>query len=173
MAANRPETAGTPKEHTDRDAARGLADNRALWDTLADFHGTDPDDRSYDVESFLAGRQTLRGIEKQLTGDVAGKDLLHLHCHFGMDTLSWARLGARVTGVDFSPRAITKARALAERAGLTAEFIEADAQRLLTACAPDSTWWSPRTESCPGSPVPPRGWLEPRRRCARAAAWFS
>ncbi|MEU0785411.1 class I SAM-dependent methyltransferase [Streptomyces sp. NPDC006173] len=130
MVANKPETASALERHTAGDVARGLASNRALWDRLADFHGTDPDDRSYDVESFLAGRQTLRGIEKELAGDVAGKDLLHLHCHFGMDTLSWARLGARVTGVDFSPRAITRARALAERAGLAAEFIEADTQRL-------------------------------------------
>ncbi|MFE2533637.1 class I SAM-dependent methyltransferase [Streptomyces sp. NPDC059371] len=111
-------------------AEDGLVANRALWDNLAEFHGTDPGDRSYDVESFLAGGQTLRGIERELAGDVAGKDLLHLQCHFGMDTLNWARLGARVTGVDFSPRAIARARELARRAGLPAEFVEADSQRL-------------------------------------------
>lgn len=61
---------------------------------------------------------------------MAGKDLLHLQCHFGLDTLSWARLGARVTGVDFSPVAIARARELAERAGLAATFVEADTQRL-------------------------------------------
>lgn len=116
-------------------AADGIAANRALWDDLAEFHGTDPDDRSYDVEAFLAGGQTLRGIERELAGDVAGKDLLHLHCHFGMDTLNWARLGARVTGVDFSPKAIARARKLAQRAGLEAEFVEADAQRLPQALA--------------------------------------
>lgn len=112
------------------DPADGLAANQALWDTLAKIHGTSPNDLSYNVEDFLAGRQTLHGIERELAGDVAGKDLLHLHCHFGMDTMSWARLGARVTGVDFSPVAIARAQALAERAGLAAEFIEADAQHL-------------------------------------------
>jgi SAM-dependent methyltransferase len=61
---------------------------------------------------------------------VAGLDLLHLQCHFGMDTLNWARLGARVTGVDFSPVAIGRARDLARRAGLAATFVEADTQRL-------------------------------------------
>ncbi|MGW1268736.1 class I SAM-dependent methyltransferase [Streptomyces sp. NPDC002491] len=117
------------------DAEEGLAANRALWDDLAEFHGTDPADRSYDVESFLAGGQTLRGLERELAGDVADRDLLHLHCHFGMDTLNWARLGARATGVDFSPKAIRRARELAERAGLDAEFVEADAQRLPDALA--------------------------------------
>lgn len=110
--------------------AAGLAANRALWDSLAETHGTTATDQSYDVEAFLGGQQTLRSIERELAGDVAGKDLLHLHCHFGMDTLNWARLGARVTGVDFSPVAITRARALAERAGLVADFVVADTQRL-------------------------------------------
>ncbi|MEU5633609.1 class I SAM-dependent methyltransferase [Streptomyces rishiriensis] len=111
------------------DADRFAAD-RDVWDDLAEFHGTGPGDRSDDVEAFLAGRQTLRGIERELAGDVTGKELLHLHCRFGVDTLNWARLGARVTGVDFSPEAIARAQRLAERAGLEAEFVEADAQRL-------------------------------------------
>jgi SAM-dependent methyltransferase len=104
--------------------------NRAFWDTRARMHGTTPNDTLYDVDSFLAGRQTLYGIELELAGDVTGQDVLHLQCHFGMDTLNWARLGARVTGVDFSPTAIARARELAELAGLTAEFIEADTQKL-------------------------------------------
>ncbi|WP_411150919.1 class I SAM-dependent methyltransferase [Streptomyces sp. A30] len=108
----------------------GLALNRALWDQRARIHGSSPTDRFYDVEAFLAGRQTLYAIERELAGDVTGKDLLHLQCHFGMDTLNWARLGARVTGVDFSPAAIERARLLAERAGLEATFVEADTQRL-------------------------------------------
>ncbi|GIH99365.1 class I SAM-dependent methyltransferase [Planobispora takensis] len=108
----------------------GLAQNRALWDERARLHGSTAADRFYDVESFLAGRQTLYALERELAGDVTGKDLLHLQCHFGMDTLSWARLGAHVTGVDFSPVAIERARLLAGRAGLTAAFVEADTQRL-------------------------------------------
>ncbi|MDP4509351.1 class I SAM-dependent methyltransferase [Nonomuraea turcica] len=108
----------------------GLALNRALWDVRAHVHGSTAADRFYDVETFLAGRQTLCALERELAGEVVGKDLLHLQCHFGLDTLSWARLGARVTGVDFSPVAIARARELAERAGLTATFVEADTQRL-------------------------------------------
>ncbi|NUP01023.1 MAG: class I SAM-dependent methyltransferase [Nonomuraea sp.] len=109
--------------------------NRALWDVRAQVHGTTAEDRFYDVEAFLAGRQTLYALERRLAGDVTGKDLLHLQCHFGMDTLSWARLGARVTGVDFSPVAVERARALAERAGLDATFVEADTQRLPSSLA--------------------------------------
>nr|MDT0521831.1 class I SAM-dependent methyltransferase [Streptomyces sp. DSM 41633] len=112
------------------DADDGLALNRALWDVRARIHGSTPTDRFYDVESFVAGRQTLYALERELAGDVAGKDLLHLQCHFGMDTLSWARLGARVTGVDFAPAAIERARLLAGRTGLGATFVEADTQRL-------------------------------------------
>ncbi|CAM3330656.1 class I SAM-dependent methyltransferase [Stackebrandtia soli] len=104
--------------------------NRALWDARARTHGTTPNDKLYDVDSFLAGRQTLYGIELELAGDVTGQDVLHLQCHFGMDTLNWARLGARVTGVDFSSTAIVRARELAELAGLTADFVEADTQNL-------------------------------------------
>ncbi|MEV4396264.1 class I SAM-dependent methyltransferase [Nonomuraea sp. NPDC049607] len=111
-------------------AAAGLPANRALWDERARVHGSTPADRFYDVDAFLAGRQTLYALERRLAGDVAGKDLLHLQCHFGMDTLSWARLGARVTGVDFSPVAVARARDLAAEAGLAATFVEADTQRL-------------------------------------------
>jgi SAM-dependent methyltransferase len=57
---------------------------------------------------------------------VTGKTLLHLQCHFGMDSLSWARLGATVTGVDFSPRAIAAARRLAMDSGTPARFVEAE-----------------------------------------------
>jgi SAM-dependent methyltransferase len=119
-----------PRPENGPDEDDGLALNRALWDERARIHGSSPTDRFYDIDSFLAGRQTLYSIERELTGDVAGKDLLHLQCHFGMDTLSWARLGARVTGVDFSPAAIERARLLAGRAGLAATFVEADTQRL-------------------------------------------
>jgi SAM-dependent methyltransferase len=112
-----------------------IAPNRALWDERARIHGSTPTDRFYDVESFLAGRQTLYTLERDLAGDVAGKDLLHLQCHFGMDTLSWARLRAHVTGVDFSPVAIERARLLAGQARLAATFVEADTQRLPSSLA--------------------------------------
>ena len=94
--------------------------NRALWNAWADLHiGS----RFYDVDGFLSGGSSLREIEIGEVGEVRGKTLLHLQCHFGLDTLSWARLGARVTGVDFSDRAIAHARELAERAGLDARFV--------------------------------------------------
>jgi SAM-dependent methyltransferase len=59
-------------------------------------------------------------------GDVRGKSLLHLQCHFGLDTLSWARRGARVTGVDFSERAVAHARRLARELAIEARFVQAD-----------------------------------------------
>jgi SAM-dependent methyltransferase len=70
-------------------------------------------------------------------GDVAGKDLLHLQCHFGLDTLGWARLGAWVTGADFSERAIAQARALAAETGLDATFIVSDVADLPAALEGD------------------------------------
>src|SRR5438552_17947583 len=70
------------------------------------------------MEGYLRGEKTLYAVELEEVGDVAGKTLLHLQCHFGMDTLNWARLGARVTGLDFSAAAVEHARALAERIGV-------------------------------------------------------
>ena len=103
--------------------ANRIAANRKLWDTRVSLHVAS---KFYDVPGFLAGKSSLCGIEVAEVGPVAGKSLLHLQCHFGQDTLSWARLGANVTGVDFSPEAIAAARNLAEQAGVQAEFIEAD-----------------------------------------------
>lgn len=80
----------------------------------------------YDVAGFKAGRSALKGVDVDAVGDVRGKKLLHLQCHFGLDTLSWARLGAAVTGLDFSPEAIAAARALARETGLAARFVCSD-----------------------------------------------
>jgi SAM-dependent methyltransferase len=74
------------------------------------------------VEGFLAGKCSMLPVERRELGEVAGLRVLHLMCHIGVDTLSLARLGARVTGVDFSPRAVGHARRLAREAGLEAEF---------------------------------------------------
>ncbi len=79
-----------------------------------------------DVESFKAGHTALRPLQLAELGDVAGKTLLHLQCRYGLETLSWARLGAEVTGVDSSPDAIDVARRLAAETGLRATFICAD-----------------------------------------------
>jgi hypothetical protein len=72
----------------------------------------------YDVEGFLKGQSSLKDIELELLGDVRGKRILHLQCHFGQDCISLARLGARVTGVDLSDEAIGYARELAGRTGM-------------------------------------------------------
>jgi SAM-dependent methyltransferase len=80
----------------------------------------------YDVPGFLAGRNSLNSIELELLGDVAGKSILHLQCHFGQDTLSLARMGAHATGADLSDTAIEKARELAGQLQLDAEFICCD-----------------------------------------------
>ncbi len=93
--------------------------NRKRWDELAKIHFKS---KFYDVEGFKAGKSSLFSIELEELGDVAGKSLLHLMCHFGMDTLSWARLGAKVTGVDFSVHAIELARALSKEIGVAGNF---------------------------------------------------
>lgn len=103
--------------------------NRRRWDALAALHGQG-DDAYYDVAGFLGGASTLNDRERSevaaAAGRVTGLDLLHLQCHFGLDTLSWAREGARVTGVDFSAAAVRRAGELAADAGLAAEFVVAD-----------------------------------------------
>jgi SAM-dependent methyltransferase len=104
-----------------------VAANRALWDEWTAIHTTS---EFYDVDGFKRGGVRLAEHEIAELGDVSGRSLLHLQCHFGLDTLSWARLGADVTGVDFSPRAIEAARALAAELGLPARFVESDVYAL-------------------------------------------
>lgn len=97
--------------------------NQKLWDELAPLHAAS---RYYDVDAFVAGSSTLGAVELEEVGDVSGKRLVHLMCHFGMDTVSWARRGAHVTGVDFSAEAIRIARDLADQVHTPAEFVCAD-----------------------------------------------
>ncbi|MBK9537844.1 MAG: class I SAM-dependent methyltransferase [Flavobacteriales bacterium] len=94
--------------------------NRVLWNARTPHHLAS---RMYDVESFVAGRNSLTALELELLGDVAGKRILHLQCHFGQDTLSLARMGAQVTGLDISDVAIAEAKKMTERCGLQAEWI--------------------------------------------------
>ena len=94
--------------------------NKALWNEKTKHHVTSA---FYDMPSFMAGANTLKDIELGLLGDVSGKSILHLQCHFGQDTLSLARLGAKVTGIDLSDKAIETAKGLAEELSLAAEFI--------------------------------------------------
>ncbi|GJM35515.1 MAG: type 12 methyltransferase [Saprospiraceae bacterium] len=95
--------------------------NRLSWDQRTKVH---KDSDFYDLVSFLSGKSSLMSVETEALGDVAGKSLLHLQCHFGQDTLSWARKGAKVTGVDFSGEAIRLARELNEQLKLDARFVE-------------------------------------------------
>jgi len=98
--------------------------NRQAWDERATIHVRG--NASYPVEAFKAGTAGLKPNTPDDLGDVRGRRLLHLQCHFGLDTLMWVRQGATVTGVDFSPVAIAEARSLAAETGLEATFIEAD-----------------------------------------------
>ena len=97
--------------------------NRAMWDERVPIH---VDSEFYNVRRFLEGKSTLRDFEPAELGAVDGCTLVHPQCHFGLDTLSWARLGARVTGLDFSQPAIEAASQIAERAGIDAEFEHAN-----------------------------------------------
>jgi SAM-dependent methyltransferase len=97
--------------------------NRESWDERVPIHTSGG---FYDVASFKAGQERLQPFEVSEVGDVSGKDLLHLQCHFGMDTLSWARRGARVAGLDFSAPAVEAARSLAAELSLEALFVQSD-----------------------------------------------
>ncbi len=100
-----------------------LAANKALWNARVDVHAASA---FYDVAGWKAGATSLKKIELDLLGEVRGERLLHLQCHFGQDTLSLARMGAEVTGLDLSDKAIAKARELATEMGLAATFVESD-----------------------------------------------
>jgi SAM-dependent methyltransferase len=111
-----------------RDQTESFAANRRLWDAWTAVHVAGD---FYDLAAFREGGVRLRDAEIAAVGDVNGKTLLHLQCHFGIDTLSWARLGARVTGVDFSPEAVRLARELAVDLGFPqARFVESNIYEL-------------------------------------------
>lgn len=104
-----------------------LKANRELWNELTPIHARS---ESYDVEGFRRGRCALAPIELEEVGEVSGKSLLHLQCHFGMGTLSWARLGAKAVGVDFSDEAVALARSLGRETRISASFICSDIYEL-------------------------------------------
>jgi SAM-dependent methyltransferase len=97
--------------------------NRRAWDERAAIHALDATG-AYMLERFRAGADALHTIEAAELGDIRGKRVLHLQCHIGCDTLSLARRGAVVTGLDFSGTALDVARRLAEETGLRAEFVQ-------------------------------------------------
>jgi SAM-dependent methyltransferase len=102
--------------------------NQASWEVLAATHGQDD---YYDTAALLAGESTFseeegRALQRALGDDVAGRDILHVQCHIGFDTISFARRGALVCGVDFSAAALEKASGLAQRAGVNIHWVKAD-----------------------------------------------
>lgn len=104
-----------------------ITENRNLWNARVPVHF---DSEFYGMDEFMAGKSSLKKIELGLLGDVKGKSILHLQCHFGQDSLSLARMGARVTGVDLSDAAIAKAREINSTLGTQAEFICCDVYSL-------------------------------------------
>jgi 2-polyprenyl-3-methyl-5-hydroxy-6-metoxy-1,4-benzoquinol methylase len=97
-----------------------FAANKASWNKRAAIH---KDSAFYDLDAFKKGKSSLNKVELAALGNVTNKRLLHLQCHFGMDTMSWAREGAIVTGVDLSDEAIRLAREINQELALNAEFI--------------------------------------------------
>lgn len=97
--------------------------NKNSWNNRTSVHLSS---EFYDVKSFLDGKSSLNSIELQLLEDIKDKSILHLQCHFGQDTISLSRLGAKSVGIDLSDKAIEAARNLAEKDNSDARFICAD-----------------------------------------------
>ena len=97
--------------------------NLALWEEMARLH---PSTELYDIDGLVGGRDDIRPWEDEELGSVAGLDLLHLQCHIGSDTVGWARRGAKVVGLDFSPAALSIARDLSTRCDLPIDWVESD-----------------------------------------------
>jgi SAM-dependent methyltransferase len=100
--------------------------NRENWDERAPAHAASPD---YAVDRFVEDPAFLSDVVRfdlPRLGDIAGARGIHLQCHIGTDTISLARLGARMTGLDFSPEALKQARRLAELTGADVEWVQAE-----------------------------------------------
>ncbi len=101
--------------------------NKTLWNRKTEIHYSSD---FYDVDSFINGKDSLNPIETGLLGDITNKKILHLQCHFGLDTISLSRHGALATGIDFSEKAIEKAKILNELLGTNAKFVLSDIYKL-------------------------------------------
>lgn len=101
--------------------------NKKWWNDVTPIHSCS---KLYDLQGFKNGKSSLISIEQEEVGDVKGKSILHLMCHFGMDTLSWARLGGITTGVDLSDNSIKLAKKLSKEIGVPATFICSDIYNL-------------------------------------------
>lgn len=100
-----------------------LEANQKLWNTRTGIHVKSD---FYNLPAFMKGETSLRNIELEELGSVEGKSLLHLQCHFGQDTLSFSRMGANATGLDFSEEALNAGRNLAKELGLDTQFVQSD-----------------------------------------------
>jgi SAM-dependent methyltransferase len=112
--------------------------NRAQWDERAPAHAASD---GYDIRHFVSDPGHLSHVvafDRPRLGDVRGLRTVHLQCHIGTDTLSLHRLGARVTGLDFSPASLREARALAERAGADIDYVESEVYGALDVLEPGS-----------------------------------
>lgn len=101
--------------------------NKKSWNAKVDIHLKSD---FYFLDEFLKGRNSLNSIELELLGDVKGKSILHLQCHFGQDSISLSRLGAKVTAIDLSDKAIETAIDLAKKCGTDTQFICSDVYEL-------------------------------------------
>src|SRR5690606_35827712 len=97
--------------------------NKDSWNRRTAHH---VESEFYDLKGFLSGNTSLNSIELELLGDIQGKSILHLQCHFGQDTISLSRLGAHVVGVDLSDKAIESAKQIAKETQSNTRFICCD-----------------------------------------------
>ncbi|TDI67853.1 MAG: class I SAM-dependent methyltransferase [Bacteroidetes bacterium] len=102
------------------DLQKAFDTNRKTWNKKVAIHAASD---FYDIEAFKAGKSSLNSYELNALGDVSGTSMLHLQCHFGQDTLSWARLGANCTGVDISEEGIKLAKSLNKELVLDTQFV--------------------------------------------------
>lgn len=104
-----------------------LSINKNLWNEKTDIHF---DSEFYNVKAFIDGQNSLNDIELELLGNIQGKKILHLQCHFGMDSISLAKRGAKVTAIDLSDKAISRAKQLNEKMGTEVIFLQSDVYQL-------------------------------------------
>ena len=106
-----------------KDQSNYIALNKNAWNNKTEVHIAS---EFYDMKGFLEGKSTLNSIELKLLGDISNKKILHLQCHFGQDTMTFARMGAQATGIDFSEKAIEKATEFSKQLNLDTTFICCD-----------------------------------------------
>ena len=129
--------------------------NRANWDSRVPAHAA-----AYDLDAYRRHPEHISSVVRfdlPRLGSVSGLDVVHLQCHIGTDTLSLARLGARMTGLDFSTPALDVARSLAEDTGADIEYVEADVYRAPRCWVVRASTWSSRASvlsaGCPACPA--------------------